>query len=248
MHVRLKKKYGQNFLKDKNILQKIFKLIKSENLNILEVGPGSGNLTEFILKTNPFKLTLIEIDGDLIPNLKLRFFESNNLFIYNLDILKSDELLDVNYDLIISNLPYNISSQVLVKFCLLQNAPNRMILMFQKEFANKLLEQNLNSLNSLVKCFYSIEKKFDISKNSFYPIPKVDSTIVEFTKLKKNYIEKEHIQKYIIFKRKIFNKKRKSISSILKLKKLDFSENYLRRRAESFSLEEFIDLFLLTNS
>jgi len=248
MHVRLKKKYGQNFLKDKNILQKIFKLIKSENLNILEVGPGSGNLTEFILKINPFKLTLIEIDGDLIPNLKRRFFESNNLFIYNLDILKSDELLDVNYDLIISNLPYNISSQVLVKFCLLQNAPNRMILMFQKEFANKLLEQNLNSLNSLVKCFYSIEKKFDISKNSFYPIPKVDSTIVEFTKLKKNYIEKEDIQKYIIFKRKIFNKKRKSISSILKLKKLDFSENYLKRRAESFSLEEFIDLFLLTNS
>ena len=248
MHVRLKKRFGQNFLIDKNILNKIYNLIKFENLNILEVGPGSGNLTEFILKIKPSKLTLIEIDKDLILNLKNRFIKSSNLIIHNLDILKSGEIFDTNYDLIISNLPYNISSQALVKFCLLQNAPRRMILMFQKEFADKLLEKNLNAINSLVKCFYSIKKNFDISRNSFYPIPKVDSSLLEFTKLDKSFIEIKDIQKYFSFKRKIFNKKRKTIGSILKLEVIDFDEAFIKRRAESFSLKEFINLFNKTNS
>ena len=248
MHAKLKKRYGQNFLIDKNILNKINKLIKTNNLNILEIGPGSGNLTEFVLKTKPSKLTLVEIDKDLISNLENRFKNISSLLIYNIDILKCGEILNTNYDLIISNLPYNISSQVLVKLSLLKTSPSRMILMFQKEFANKLLETNLNSLNSLIKCFYSFERKFDISKNSFYPIPKVDSTIIEFKKLNKKYIKYDEIQNYLIFKRNIFNKKRKSIGSILKLKESDFSKEFLMKRAEDFSLEEFIDLFFKINS
>lgn len=248
MHEKLKKKYGQNFLKDKNVLNKIYNLINHNSLIILEIGPGNGNLTEYILKTKPSKLILVEIDRDLIPNLESRFIEFKNILIYNSDILKSDEIFNINYDLIISNLPYNISSQVLIKLCLLKLAPKRMILMFQKEFANKLLEKNLNSLNSLIKCFYSIQKKFDISKNSFFPIPKVDSTILEFKKLNLNYIKDEDILDYITFKRKIFSKKRKSINTILKLKDSNFTKDFLMKRAENFTLEEFVNLFNKINS
>ena len=155
MYESLKKKYGQNFLIDKNILNKISNLISENNLNIYEIGPGDGRLTEFILRVKPSQLTLIEIDSDLIPSLNNKFDEYKNISIINEDILNYQ--FEDEVDLIISNLPYNISSQILVKICLLKNLPNELILMFQKEFAYRLLDKKLNSLNSLVNCFYNIK-------------------------------------------------------------------------------------------
>ena len=97
----LKKKYGQNFLIDQNILNKIPNLINSENLNILEIGPGDGKLTDKIILKKPSKLTLVEIDKDLIENLKKNLF-NNKIKIINADILNYD--IKENYELIISNL------------------------------------------------------------------------------------------------------------------------------------------------
>ena len=156
MHAVLKKRYGQNFLFDKNILNKISKLIPSTNLNILEIGPGDGKLTEHILSRNPKFLTLIEIDHDLTKILETKYKSIKNILIINKDILKYD--FKNYFELIVSNLPYNISSQILVQICILKNLPKNLILMFQKEFADRLLEKKLNSLNSLVSCFYNIEK------------------------------------------------------------------------------------------
>src|SRR5210317_1811729 len=111
MYGTLKKKYSKNFLIDKNILKKICSLIPNKKLNILEIGPGDGRLTEHILYFEPKALTLIEIDKELIPLLNQRFKENQKVNIINENILNFP-LLD-NLNLIISNLPYNISSQVL---------------------------------------------------------------------------------------------------------------------------------------
>lgn len=244
MSVILKKKFGQNFLIDNNILNKISNLIPSENLNILEIGPGNGRLTDKILLKKPSKLTLIEIDNDLIENLKKKYQFNNNIKLINADILKI--LLKTKYQLVISNLPYNISSQILVKLSLLNYVPEILILMFQKEFAQRLLDKKLNSINSLVRCFYDVKLKFNVSKNCFRPIPKVDSTVLTFRKIKKRLITKKEINNYIIFKRKLFSHKRKSLRNILKKYKLNnnFDSNL---RVENLKLEQLIRLFRETN-
>ena len=120
MYEILKKKYGQNFLIDKNILRKIYQLIPKENLNILEIGPGIGSLTEYIIKTKPKLFELVEIDQNFIPILKDKFISYKNIKLTNIDILKYK--INESIDLIISNLPYNISSQILVKILFLTNA------------------------------------------------------------------------------------------------------------------------------
>tara|TARA_A100001015_G_scaffold318212_1_gene437369 strand:- start:895 stop:1353 length:459 start_codon:yes stop_codon:yes gene_type:complete len=151
MSIVLKKRFGQNFLIDKNILNKISNLILFENSNILEIGPGDGKLTEKILLKKPSKLTLIEVDKDLFKILCKKYSKLKNLKLINADILKL-KLIE-KYEIVISNLPYNISSQVLVKLSTLSNIPKILILMFQKEFAERLLDKKLNSINSLVRCF-----------------------------------------------------------------------------------------------
>ena len=140
MYENLKKKFGQNFLIDSNILRKIGTFIKDYNLNILEIGPGDGRLTKEIISFRPKKLTLVEIDNDLVKKLIKKYNNLNYLKILNIDITKFN--FTDKYDLIISNLPYNISSQILVKICLLNNNPERLILMFQKNLPIDCLIKN----------------------------------------------------------------------------------------------------------
>ena len=245
MYVKLKKKFGQNFLIDDNITNKIINLINYDDLNILEIGPGDGKLTSKIINKKPKKLDLIEIDTGLVENLIDKFKDHNFLNVINDDILKYD--LKNNYDLVISNLPYNISSQVLIKLSLMRETPNEMILMFQKEFATKLLENKLNSINSIINCFFKISLKFHVSKNCYRPIPKVDSSVLKFEKLNKSLIKTNEIESFIKFKRYLFSYKRKSLGNLLK--KYQFSENInLSMRAESLKLKELIKIFKEINS
>ena len=245
MYVKLKKKYGQNFLIDDNITNKIINLINHNNLNILEIGPGDGKLTNKLINKKPKKLDLIEIDTELVKNLIDKFKDHNFLNVINNDILKYD--INNNYDLVISNLPYNISSQVLIKLSLMREVPNEMILMFQKEFATKLLEDKLNSINSIINCFFKIRLKFHVSKNCYRPIPKVDSSVLKFEKLNKSLIKTNEIESFIKFKRYLFSYKRKSMRNLLK--KYKFNENInLSMRAESLKLKELIKIFREINS
>ena len=240
MYAKLKKKYGQNFLIDKNITHKIVNLISDNNLKILEIGPGGGKLTYEIIKKKPQKLDLIEIDGDLVKDLHKKFGNYNFVRVINNDILKHD--IKQCYDLVISNLPYNISSQVLIKLAVMQNIPKEMILMFQKEFAIKLLEKNLNAINSIINCFFCIKPKFNVSKNCFRPIPKIDSCVLKFIKLDQSLIKKNEIDSFIKFKRYLFSYKRKSLGNLLK--KFDYKENfYSDIRAENLKLNELINIF-----
>lgn len=240
MYENLKKKFGQNFLIDHNILNKITNLIDYEKLEILEIGPGNGRLTDYILKKNPKKLDLVEIDKDLFKNLKNKYLKNINVNIENEDILNYKIKRD--YDLIISNLPYNVSSQVLVQLSTLKKKPSNMILMFQKEFASRLLDINLNSINALVNCFYDVKLKFNVSKNCFRPIPKVDSSILTFVKKEKFLLKEVEIDEYIKFKRKLFSHKRKTLKNLLKDHKLkgDFDLNL---RVEKLKLSSLINIF-----
>lgn len=240
MYVKLKKKFGQNFLIDKNITNKICNLINETNLNILEIGPGNGKLTYKILGKKPKKLDLVEIDKDLILELRENFKNYKIIKIINEDILNFN--FKQKYDLIISNLPYNLSSKILEKLVSINNIPKIMILMFQKEFAERLLDNDLNSINSLVKCFFKIKLKFNVSKNCFRPIPKIESSVLIFERLNRNLISKNEIEKFIKFKRYVFSYKRKSLKRILK--KFNIEESYnLDLRAEKLSLGEFIGIF-----
>ena len=245
MSVILKKKYSQNFLIDENILRKISNLIPSENLKALEIGPGDGKLTDKIVNKKLSSLTLVEIDEDLIKKLKCKYSNVKKMKIINANILKLS--LDKKYQLVISNLPYNISSQILVKLSTLEIRPDILILMFQKEFAQRLLDKKLNSINSLVKCFYDIKFNFIVSKNCFRPIPKVDSCVLTFKKLKKRLITNKELNEFILFKRKLFSHKRKSLKNILKNYKIKNNFN-LNLRVENLNLEELIKLFRAVNS
>ena len=241
MYGTLKKKYGQNFLIDLNIIKKICNLISSKNLKIIEIGPGDGRLTERILLYKPQDLKIIEIDTELIPILKSKFNRNKNITIINENILNFSFI--ENVDLIISNLPYNISSQILVKICLMENPPLNLILMFQKEFAERLLDKKLNSLNSIVNCFYEIDNSFNVGKNCFRPIPKIDSKVLSFKRKKNFLIKKIEVSEFIKFKRNLFSHKRKTLNNLLKDYNFNKEKFDLKLRIEDINLKQLLKIF-----
>ena len=185
--IRAKKSLGQNFLVDENILKKIVSIIKIENRSILEVGPGTGNLTSCILKNNPKKLIVIEKDNNLAILLKKKFKEK--IEIINKDILKINEKDLANEKLLVfGNLPYNISTEILAKWIL--NLENKffwfetLILMFQKEVADRIISKFNSSkygrLSILSNWKLEVKKVCDIKPDSFYPKPKVESSLLFF--------------------------------------------------------------------
>ena len=241
MYGTLKKKYGQNFLIDQNIIKKICNLLSNKNLKIIEVGPGDGRLTEQVLNYEPKELKIIEIDPDLIPILKLKFSKNQNIKIINENILNYQ--LTEKVDLIISNLPYNISSQILVKICIMENLPTNLILMFQKEFADRLTDKKLNSLNSLVNCFFEIKNSFNVGRNCFRPIPKIDSTVLLFKRKKEILLEKDEVNDFIKFKRNLFSHKRKTLNKLLKDYSFNKEKYDLSSRIEEIKLKELLNIF-----
>ena len=188
-----KKSLGQNFLIDKNIIKKIICLSKIKNKNIVEIGPGKGALTDEILKNKPKSLIVIEKDLELTKKLRLKYSNNNIIKIINNDILKIDiEKLIPNNASIFGNLPYNISSQILVKFIKFLKWPpkyNEIIFMFQKELGEKIIGQfstpGYGRLSILSNFRLKVISKFLISPNCFYPKPKVTSIVIHF-KPKKN--------------------------------------------------------------
>jgi len=190
--IRAKKSLGQNFLIDKNIIDKITNTVSIMGNEVLEVGPGTGNLTKEILKKNPSKLYLVEKDSFLSENLKEIIDERVKIF--NEDILKFDEnLLSKNKIIVFGNLPYNISTEILSTWITkLKNDYwfSDLILMFQKEVADRIIAQFNTSaygrLSILANWRLKINKICDISPESFFPRPKIQSSLIHFTP-KKNF-------------------------------------------------------------
>ncbi len=215
--IKAKKSLGQNFLIDKNIINKISEIAKIENKSILEVGPGTGNLTISLLKKKPKKFFVIEKDNNLIPLLDKEF--GNKIDIINDDILNLNENLICDEPLLVfGNLPYNISTEILCKWILNFNDENlwfsNLVLMFQKEVADRILSKyncsNYGRLSILANWKLNIKKIIDIKPNSFSPRPKIDSSLLLFSP-KKKFLKLKNPHNLEKITRIFFNHRRKMI-------------------------------------
>ena len=214
--IKAKKSLGQNFLIDNNILEKIVCCIDINNKTVLEVGPGTGNLTKFILNKKPKKVFVIEKDNILAGELRNKF--PNKLNIINDDILNVDERLLFREKVIVfGNLPYNISTEILSKWII--NLKNNfwfenLVLMFQKEVADRIIANYNNSnygrLSILANWKLIIKKICDIKPTSFSPKPKIDSSLLLFTP-KKNFYKLKNPKNLEKITRIFFNNRRKMI-------------------------------------
>ncbi len=214
-----KKSLGQNFLTDQNILKKISELTTIKTKTILEVGPGTGNLTSYIFKNNPKEVFLIEKDKNLVSFLKNKFKDKGKVTIINEDILKINEKKLCNEKLIVfGNLPYNISTEILCKWIINLDDDkfwfNYLILMFQKEVADRIIS-NFNTpkygrLSVLSNWKLDIKKICDIKPGSFFPKPKVDSSLL-FFKPKKNFYNFHNPKNLEFITSVFFNQRRKML-------------------------------------
>ena len=185
--IKAKKSLGQNFLTDRNILEKIVNVTLIKDKTILEVGPGTGNLTSFILKNKPKKIFVIEKDNDLAENLNITF--KDQLTIINDDILNIDvNSLFTEKVTVFGNLPYNISTEILSRWIINLKDNfwfDHLVVMFQKEVADRIIAKYNTSaygrLSILSNWKLNISKICDIKPESFSPRPKVDSSLLLFS-------------------------------------------------------------------
>jgi 16S rRNA (adenine1518-N6/adenine1519-N6)-dimethyltransferase len=214
--IRAKKSLGQNFLIDREVLEKITNIVQIKDKTILEVGPGTGNLTSFILKKNPKKMFVIEKDDDLAINLSETF--KDQLTIINDDILQVDEnLIFKNKVTVFGNLPYNISTEILSKWITQTKDEfwfNNLILMFQKEVADRIIAKfntsDYGRLSILSNWKLNVEKICDIKPESFSPRPKIDSSLLFFSP-KKNFYKIKDPKNLEKVTRIFFNHRRKML-------------------------------------
>ena len=211
-----KKSLGQNFLIDRHVLEKITNIVSIKNKYVLEIGPGTGNLSSFILKKNPKKLIAIEKDNLLAANLQNNF--NDQMTIINKDILEIDETsLCQNKVTVFGNLPYNISTEILSKWIINLNDKiwfDCLILMFQKEVAERIIAKfNTSSygrLSILANWKLNIKKICDVKPDSFSPRPKVNSSLLFFTP-KKNFFLIKDSKNLEKITRIFFNQRRKML-------------------------------------
>ena len=223
--MKFKKSLGQNFLIDNNIIEKIVQLGKINSSSIvLEVGPGTGNLTSEILKKKPKKFYAVEKDKELSLLLMKKFENKKNFIVYNNDILKIDgNDISNNKIIVLGNLPYNISTQLLAKWILLKKWPpwyENLVLMFQKEVADRIIAKCgtkfYGRLSILSNWRLKVFKHFNVSRNCFFPKPNVDSTVLSFCPIKNSKFEYKNPKNLETITRIFFSNRRKMINKPFK--------------------------------
>lgn len=254
---KFKKSLGQNFLIDKNFVDKIIDIADIENENVLEIGPGIGTITYEMAKTAK-KVLAVEIDENLIPILKQNLEEFSNVKVINQDILKVDlkKLIEEEFNnqsfKVVSNLPYYITTPI-IELLITSNFPCKdMTIMVQKEVAQRMVasanDKDYSSLSVFVKFYSDAKILVNLPKTVFMPQPKIDSSILNL-KLR-IYDEKVDQKKLFNLVRAGFNKRRKTIlNSLSDMAKKDdlkiaFEKTGLKEnlRAENLSLDDFIKL------
>ncbi len=252
--IRAKKSLGQNFLIDQNVINKIINVVDIKNKNVLEIGPGTGNLTLEILKKKPKKIILVEKDIILSNLLEKKFRQ--NVEVINKDILKIDENILCDQSLIVfGNLPYNISTEILSKWILNLNKNkiwfSYLVLMFQKEVADRIISKfntkDYGRLSVLANWRLKIKKILDVNAASFRPKPRVDSTVL-FFEPKKNFFEFKNPKNLEKITRIFFMHRRKMIKKPYK-QIFDNNENIafqmgidLNLRPQNLNFETYYEL------
>lgn len=253
----LKKMYGQNFIIDENIINNIIKSAKiDKDTLVLEIGPGAGSLT-YKLSEYSKNVLCYEIDTTLKELLEDNLSECNNVDIIFKDFLKANVLEDIkkyNYKklYVVANLPYYITTPIIIKF-IEDNIPvDKIVVMVQKEvgdrFKAKPNSKDYNSLSIYLNYYFNVKKLLDISKNVFIPKPNVDSIVVEFIK-KENKFKLKDEKLFFNLVKDSFTQKRKTIKNNLKKYNLEKIEEVLKKynfdlsaRAEQLPIEVFIDI------
>jgi 16S rRNA (adenine1518-N6/adenine1519-N6)-dimethyltransferase len=250
MSVKAKKHLGQHFLTDKNICQKIaLQYQKHQNCStVLEIGPGMGALTSFLLERGDLNVSVIDVDKESIAYLKNHFQALENK-IYEADFLKTDIqkiMGDTSFG-VVGNFPYNISSQILFKCLEYRNQIPEIMGMFQKEVAVRIAEKpgtkSYGIMSVLMQAFYDIEYCFTVDEHVFNPPPKVKSGVIRCTRNERETFpcnEKLFIQVV----KMSFNQRRKTIRNSIKqlIGGTDFEHPFLALRPERLSVEDFIEL------
>jgi len=253
----LKKMFGQNFIIDENIINNI---ITSANIDrdtlVIEIGPGAGSLT-YKLSQYSKNVLCYEIDTTLKELLEDNLKDCNNVDIIFKDFLKANVLEDIKkYSYkklyVVANLPYYITTPIIVKF-IEDNIPvDKIVVMVQKEvgdrFKAKPNTKEYNSLSIYLNYYFDVKKLLDISKNVFIPKPNVDSIVVEFTK-KENKFKLKNEKLFFNLVKDSFTQKRKTIKNNLKKYNLEKIEEVLKKynfdltvRAEQLPIEVFVDI------
>lgn len=233
MH-KFKKKYGQNFINDTNILKKIVSLIElNPNDTVVEVGPGNGNLTEVLLNTGA-KIIVYEIDQDLEALLKARFGQKIKLIMGDfLEQNIEDDLNNKKNVKMIANLPYYITTPIIMKVLSLPQPFQEILIMVQKEvglrFMAKPNTKEYNAVSVILQSKYQITKEMDVSRKVFFPVPKVDSVVLRL-KLKQNNYNNAN---FLPLVKSAFKQKRKKLKNNL--------INYDWERIKQFLLEQGYD-------
>ena len=251
-NTRPKKSLGQHFIQDKNFILKLDSLIPTDSqTNIFEIGPGMGALTGQLIKKKFRKFYLIEKDFHLFRDLENKFKNQKNVIAINEDALSYDyeNTNKKNKSIIIGNLPYNISTQLLIKWIVNYDWPPfyfKMFLMFQKEVAERIMatpnQKSYSRISVITQARCNVKKILYASASIFYPKPKVDGIVLEFTPiLKNNDVNMLNLQKLL---KKAFEHRRKKIKNSLKdycylLDRFEIEKNL---RAENLSVQEYCKL------
>ena len=253
-----KKKYGQNFLTDSELSDRILEEAGiDKNTEVVEIGPGLGFLTEKLIERSKH-LTAFEIDDDLIPVLNKKFKDKDNFLLVHKDFLEinlSEYLKDRENIKVVANIPYYITSPIINSLIEYRDNISEIYLMVQKEVAERISSKphskNMSILTHAVQFFAVAEYLFTVPKEKFDPVPKVDSAFLKIVLLKdKRYENQISEEKYFKYLKKAFANKRKSISN--NLSELGFEKEKISdilqkvgktslARTEEFSIQEFID-------
>lgn len=247
MYVRPKKSLGQHFLHDRQIAEKITQSVSNNINSLLEIGAGTGVLTEFLLEKN-LNFKAVEIDKESIAFLRKRFPDIKNKLIEG-DFLQLNvrNIFDTQFG-VIGNLPYNISSQIFFKILDEKNLIPEVICMIQKEVAERIAappgSKTYGILSVFIQAFYNVEYLFTVHENAFTPPPKIKSAVIRLTR---NSVQRLDCDE-TLFKKTVkatFNQRRKTIKNSLKLITGDrqIPENrFLSLRPETLSVQDFTEL------
>lgn len=259
-NIKAKKKFGQNFLIDNNILTNIVTKADIKNKNVIEIGPGLGSLTDYLIKEAK-KVVCYEIDKDMVDILDGKYKENDIVTILFKDFLKANLTEDINKYfndeevVVVANLPYYITTAIFTKILEETKKVKRIVVMVQKEVAMRLAgkpsTKDYNSLSVLIQYYTNVKILFNVSPKSFIPAPEVDSSVIMIDK--KDALQETLDETYLLkFNRAIFAQRRKTLSNNLKqafkysqediinvLNKFNLSPSV---RAESLTVEQIVNL------
>ena len=242
--VKPKKSLGQHFLSDQNIARKIVDSLSSDTTDVLEIGPGMGVLTQYLLNREGIDLRVIEIDRDSVAYLHENFPQLKQ--VWSEDFLKADiSSRFVGNFSIIGNFPYNISSQIFFRILAMRNQIPEVVGMLQKEVAERIASKHGNKsygiLSVLLQAFYDIEYLFTVSEHVFVPPPKVKSAVI---RLKRNSTLALPCNEafFVEVVKAAFNLRRKMLRNSLKAICENLPDKFAEKRPEQLSVKDFIEL------